>query len=304
MIRVENLRKSYGRTLALDGISFEVPPGSTFGFLGPNGAGKTTAIKILCGLLKPDSGQVSIDGKADPTLAAVRLSLGVVPQTLAVYDELSAEQNLTFFAKMYGMKGTKLRDNVRRCLELAGLEKRSRQRVDKYSGGMKRRLNLACSLLHQPPVLLLDEPTVGVDPQSRNAIFDTIERMKADGRTIIYTTHYMEEAERLCDTVAILDNGRILDMDSVENLIARHGGLALVEAELDKPPDDPERIRQSVTGENMQIDGTTIRFDTNQPMETLASLNRTGLHLRTLAVKTPSLENVFLNLTGRSLRDR
>jgi ABC-2 type transport system ATP-binding protein len=194
MIKADNLKKRYGDTVALDDVSFEVQKGETFGLLGPNGAGKTTAIKLLCGLLTPDSGMVTLDGKTDPTLVDVRLSLGMVPQTLAIYEELSAEGNLRFFGRIYGLSGRQLKERVRNCLEIAGLTQRSRERVSKYSGGMKRRLNMVCSLLHEPPLLLLDEPTVGVDPQSRNSIFETIEAMKKQGRTIIYTTHYMEEA--------------------------------------------------------------------------------------------------------------
>jgi ABC-2 type transport system ATP-binding protein len=303
MIKADNLKKRYGDTVALDDVSFEVKKGETFGLLGPNGAGKTTTIQLLCGLLKPDSGMVTLDGKTDPTLVEVRLSLGMVPQTLAIYEELSAEENLRFFGRIYGLSGRQLKERVRNCLEIAGLTQRSRERVSKYSGGMKRRLNMVCSLLHEPPLLLLDEPTVGVDPQSRNSIFDTIESMKKQGRTIIYTTHYMEEAERLCDRVAILDHGKILDMDSIHNLIAKHGGLSHIEAELEQSPSDPEKIKQLIDNKNIQIEGTMIRFETGRPMESLAMLNRSGVRFQTLKVQTANLEDVFLNLTGRRLRD-
>ena len=303
MIKADNLKKRYGDTVALDDVSFEVKKGETFGLLGPNGAGKTTTIQLLCGLLKPDSGMVTLDGKTDPTLVEVRLSLGMVPQTLAIYEELSAEENLRFFGRIYGLSGRQLKERVRNCLEIAGLTQRSRERVSKYSGGMKRRLNMVCSLLHEPPLLLLDEPTVGVDPQSRNSIFETIEAMKKQGRTIIYTTHYMEEAERLCDRVAILDYGRILDMDSVQNLIVKHGGPSRVEAEFEKSPSDPDKIRQLIGNKNIQFEGTKIRFETRRPMESLAMLNRSGVRFLSLKVQTANLEDVFLNLTGRRLRD-
>ncbi len=303
MIKVEGLKKRYGDVVALDGVSFEVPRGETFGLLGPNGAGKTTAIKLLCGLLKPDSGTVSLDGKTDPTLANVRLSLGVVPQALAIYEELSAEENLRFFGRTYGLSGRKLKDRVNACLEIAGLKQRSKGRVSKYSGGMKRRLNMVCSLLHEPRLLLLDEPTVGVDPQSRNLIFETIEEMKKQGRTIIYTTHYMEEAQRLCDRVAILDHGRILDMDTVDNLISRHGGPSHVEAEFESKPSNPEEITSFIEDENVQFEENRIRFATTQPMESLAALNQSGVRFRSLKVQNADLEDVFLNLTGRRLRD-
>jgi ABC-2 type transport system ATP-binding protein len=303
MIKADNLKKRFGSTVALDDVSFEVKKGETFGLLGPNGAGKTTTIQLLCGLLKPDSGTVTLDGKTDPTLVEVRLSLGMVPQTLAIYEELSAEENLRFFGRIYGLSGQHLKERVKDCLEIAGLTQRSKERVSKYSGGMKRRLNMVCSLLHEPPLLLLDEPTVGVDPQSRNSIFDTIESMKKQGRTIIYTTHYMEEAERLCDRVAILDHGKILDMDSVHNLIAKHGGLSHIEAELEKSPSDLDKIKQLIDNKNIQFEGTKIRFETGRPMESLAMLNRSGVRFQTLKVQTANLEDVFLNLTGRRLRD-
>lgn len=303
MIRVDNLRKRYGNLVALDGVSFEVKKGETFGLLGPNGAGKTTTIQLLCGLIKPNSGAVCLDGKTDPTQAEVRFTLGVVPQTLAIYEELSAMQNLRFFGKIYGLSGRKLKESINRCLEIAGLTQRSKERVSRYSGGMKRRLNMVCSLLHEPKVLLLDEPTVGVDPQSRNLIFDTIEAMKKHGRTIIYTTHYMEEAERLCDNVAILDHGKILDMDTVENLITRHGGPSHVEAEFEEELQDRSKIAQFVEDENMGFEAGRIRFSTSKPMESLAMLNRSGVPLRSLNVQKANLEDVFLHLTGRRLRD-
>ncbi|UCG56159.1 MAG: ABC transporter ATP-binding protein [Phycisphaerales bacterium] len=303
MIEAVNLTKRYGDIVALDDVTFGVEKGETFGLLGPNGAGKTTAIGLLCGLLTPDGGTVSLAGKTDPTVTEVRLSLGVVPQTLAIYEELSAEQNLRFFGGIYGLSGSELKERVTRCLEIAGLGERRKERVSKYSGGMKRRLNMVCGLLHEPTILLLDEPTVGVDPQSRNLIFDTIEDMKSQGRTIIYTTHYMEEAQRLCDRVAILDHGKILDMDTVGNLIAKHGGPSHVEAEFEDGTCDSDRVKACVDGEHIQLDKSRIRFETSRPMESLAELNRSGLRLSTLKVETANLEDVFLNLTGRRLRD-
>lgn len=303
MIKAENLKKHYGATIALDDVSFEVQKGQTFGLLGPNGAGKTTTIQLLCGLLKPDAGKITLDGKSDPGLVEVRMSLGVVPQALALYEELSALENLRFFGRIYGLSGQKLKERVRDCLDIAGLAQRSKERVSKYSGGMKRRLNMVCSLLHDPPILLLDEPTVGVDPQSRNLIFETIEAMRKEGRTIIYTTHYMEEAQRLCDRVAIIDHGRILDMDSVENLITKHGGPSHIEAEFEEKESDINKIKPFIEDKNMQFEETKIRFQTGRPMESLAKLNSSGVRFLSLKVQTANLEDVFLNLTGRRLRD-
>jgi ABC-2 type transport system ATP-binding protein len=303
MIRAESLRKSYGATVAVNDVSFEVQKGQTFGLLGPNGAGKTTTIQLLCGLLKADTGKITLDGKTDPGQVEVRMSLGVVPQALALYEELSALENLHFFGKIYGLSGQKLKERVNYSLDIAGLSQRRKERVSKYSGGMKRRLNMVCSLLHDPPILLLDEPTVGVDPQSRNLIFETIEDMSKQGRTIIYTTHYMEEAQRLCDKVAIIDHGKILDMDSVENLIANHGGPSHIEAEFEEKLSDVNKIKSFVDDKNMQLNGTKIRFQTEKPMEALAKLNSSGVHFLSLKVQTANLEDVFLNLTGRRLRD-
>ncbi len=303
MIKADNLKKRYGDTIALDDVSFELQKGETFGLLGPNGAGKTTTIKLLCGLIKPDAGKVTLDGKTDPSLVEVRLSLGVVPQTLAIYEELSAEENLRFFGRIYGLSGRRLKERVVDCLEIAGLAQRSKERVSKYSGGMKRRLNMVCSFLHDPPILLLDEPTVGVDPQSRNLIFDTIEDMKKQGRTIIYTTHYMEEAQRLCQRVAIIDHGRILDMDSVENLVTRHGGPSHIEAEFEEKLSSVDKISSFIDDKNVQFEETRIRFQTERPMESMAKLNSSGFRFRSLRVQTADLEDVFLNLTGRRLRD-
>jgi ABC-2 type transport system ATP-binding protein len=302
MIKADNLKKRYGNIVAVDDVSFAMEKGETFGLLGPNGAGKTTTIQLLCGLLKPDGGTVALDGKTDPSLVEVRSSLGVVPQALAIYEELSARQNLRFFGRMYGLSGRRLNERVDDCLEIAGLKKRSNDRASKYSGGMKRRLNMVCSFLHEPPLLLLDEPTVGVDPQSRNLIFDTIETMKNHGRTIIYTTHYMEEAQRLCDRVAILDHGKILDMDSVDNLIKKHGGPSYIEVEFEKLS-NPDSIKQYIDSEKVQFEESKIRFETSRPMESLAMLNRSGVCFNTLKVQTANLEDVFLNLTGRRLRD-
>ncbi len=230
-IAVRDLRKSYGDITAVDGISFEVARGETFGLLGPNGAGKTTTIHMIVGALRPDAGSIAVDGEADPTRPAARLKIGTAPQSLALYGDLTGEENLAFFGTLYGLSGPRLRERVGWALEFSGLGGRRRQRSSAYSGGMQRRLNLVCGLLHDPPVILLDEPTVGVDPQSRNQIFESIEALRKQGRTILYTTHYMEEAERLCDRVAIMDRGRILALDTVDALREKHGGEPVTRVE-------------------------------------------------------------------------
>ena len=303
MIKVDGLCKRFDGTVAVDGVSFEVPRGQMFGLLGPNGAGKTTTINLLCGLLRPDQGSVSLAGQTNPTRPGVRAALGVVPQSLALYEELTAQGNLEFFGRINGLGGARLRVRVAACLEMAGLNQRRKDKVATFSGGMKRRLNLVCSLLHEPGILLLDEPTVGVDPQSRNLIFDSIEKLRSEGRTILYTTHYMEEAQRLCERVAIIDHGKLLALDTVENLIAQHGGPSHIEAELEDVPDDPEALTRQIGERGLQLDQKTVRFETAEPMQSLAALNRSGLRFRALKIETANLEDVFLNLTGRRLRD-
>lgn len=296
MIEVRNLRKSFGATIAVDGVSFDMGRGETFGLLGPNGAGKTTTIGMLVGVLWPDGGTVRVNGAAKPTDTAARLAIGVAPQSLSLYDELTAKENLTFFARLYRLSGARLAERVAWALDFAELSDRAKDRVKSFSGGMKRRLNLAVALVHDPQVLILDEPTVGVDPQSRNHIFRRVEELKSLGRTIVYTTHYMEEAQRLCDRVAIMDRGKILDMDCVEALINRHGGRSVVKAQLIRPPSDPAVLPAP-------LEGLALRFESDRPLEDVARLSTAGVAFQALEVARPDLETVFLTLTGRSLRD-
>jgi ABC-2 type transport system ATP-binding protein len=296
MICATGLRKSYGPVVAVADLSLEVRQGETFGLLGPNGAGKSTTIHMLSGALRPDAGTITINGAADPTRPEVRRQLGVAPQALALYEPLTALENLNFFGKLYGLGGPRLRERVAWALDLAGLADRRSDRVATYSGGMKRRLNLACALVHDPPVVFLDEPTAGVDPQSRNHLFEIIAGLTKRGGTVLYTTHYMEEAQRLCDRVAIMDHGKILALDTVEALIAQHGGQSTVEAELDSVPAEPERLPGT-------LDGRTLRLQTDQPLEAAARLAALGLKVRSFHIEQPNLEMVFLALTGRRLRD-
>jgi ABC-2 type transport system ATP-binding protein len=282
-LSVRDLRKSYGATVAVDGVSFDVARGECFGLLGPNGAGKSTTINALVGALAPDSGEVRVDGDGDPSRADVRRKIGVAPQSLALYDELTGDENLALFGRLHGMSGENLKDGVDWALEVARLADRRGDRVSTYSGGMKRRLNMACAVVHGPSVLLFDEPTVGVDPQSRNHIFESIEMLKSLGNTILYTTHYMEEAERLCDRIAIVDHGKVLAIDATKALIAAHGGTSVVEVEFEDAP--PRRI------------------ETDRPPEAVAELAKSGATFTAIRVERPTLETVFLKLTGRRLRD-
>jgi ABC-2 type transport system ATP-binding protein len=296
MIEVAELRKSFGATNAVAGVSFSVRAGETFGLLGPNGAGKSTTIAMLTGALAPDSGSIRINGEGSPSEAAMRLEIGIAPQALSLYEELSAGENLAFFGRLYQLSGSKLSSRIDWALAFAGLSDRRKHRVKTFSGGMKRRLNLAVALVHDPRVIFLDEPTAGVDPQSRNHIFEAIEQLRAEHRTVVYTTHYMEEAQRLCDRVAIMDHGKILDLDTVPALVERYGGRSVIKAELLSPPGDASLLPAP-------LDGTSLRFESERPLEEVGRLTSAGITFQTLEITRPDLETVFLTLTGRSLRD-
>ena len=284
MLTLTGLVKRYGTQTAVDGLSLAVGRGEVFGLLGPNGAGKSTTVHMAVGLLQPDAGAVDVGGLGSPRQPSVRARIGVAPQSLSLYELLTAEENLTFYGRIYGMPAERLAARVTWALEFVGLADRRGDRLDAYSGGMKRRLNLAAAVLHDPDLVLLDEPTVGVDPQSRNAIFDSLLALKAAGKTIVYTTHYMEEASRLCDRLAIIDHGRLLALGTVHGLMQAHGG-------------PPTLILRTPDGEE--------RIETRDP---LAELNRQAAARGAampvdFEVAMPTLEQVFLHLTGRSLRD-
>jgi ABC-2 type transport system ATP-binding protein len=296
MIEVRELHKSFGATAAVGGVSFDVRDGETFGLLGPNGAGKSTTIGMLTGAIRPDKGSIGINGGHSPTEASARMAIGFAPQNLSLYEELSAVENLIFFGRLYQLAGKELHERVEWALEFAGLSDRQKDRVKTFSGGMKRRLNLAVALVHNPRVIFLDEPTAGVDPQSRNHIFERIEELRSQGRTVVYTTHYMEEAQRLCDRVAIMVGGKVLDLDTVPALIDRYGGRSVVKAELVRPPEN------GVTLPAM-LDGLSLRFESDRPLEEVGRLSSAGVLFQSLEVTRPDLETVFLSLTGKSLRD-
>jgi ABC-2 type transport system ATP-binding protein len=281
MLELREVTKRYGKRVAVDSLCLQVTRGEILGLLGPNGAGKSTTVHLAVGFLKPDSGSVTVDGRAPADKPSVRARIGVAPQTLSLYEMLTGEENLRFLGRMYGCDRSSLRRRTAEALAFVGLSDRATDRVRTYSGGMKRRLNLAAALLHDPDLLLLDEPTVGVDPQSRNSIFENILAMKAAGKAIVYTTHYMEEASRLCDRVAVIDRGRLLALDTVAGLVAAHGGTSTL-------------LVRTV--------GEEHRIQTANP---LAELNRIAAtaQVTSFQVEHATLEQVFLNLTGRSLRD-
>jgi ABC-2 type transport system ATP-binding protein len=285
VLRWNNVKKRFGSVQAVDGLTLEIRPGEIFGLLGPNGAGKTTSISMALGLILPDSGEILIGppgSQRPPSDPKARTLLGVAPQSLALYDELTGRENLEFFGSLYSLPRATLNERIAEALNLTGLADRAHHRAVGYSGGMKRRLNLAAAILHRPAVLFLDEPTAGVDPQSRHAIVGIVEKLKATGTTIIYSTHYMEEAQKMCDRIAIIEKGRVLALDTVDGLIRAHGGSSVVE--LRRAGSDSQRI---VTDDPLTVFSGAI----------------SGGDLQEASVLRPDLESVFLNLTGRNLRD-
>jgi len=306
---VEDLWKSYAETLALQGLTFEISRGEFFGLLGPNGAGKTTTIGLLSGLIEPSRGHISIDGFdlfSRPMEAKARL--GLVPQSFALYPTLCARDNLVFFGRIYGLKGKRLKERMARVLEIVELTDRANQTVATFSNGMKRRLNIAAGLLHEPEILILDEPTVGVDTQSRNAILESINSLNKSGVTVLYTTHYIEEAQRLCDRVAVIDQGKIIALDSPAHLI-RDLGKGMIRMEFNTGIDDKLLDQMKRIGLVIVVDDQKRRIHietdhTDQASRELLELMKTrdGL-LKTLDISEPNLETVFIHLTGRNLRD-
>jgi ABC-2 type transport system ATP-binding protein len=307
LVEVRDLRKRYGTTTALDGVTFHVGEGELFGLLGPNGAGKTTLLSVLSCLLAPDSGEARLLGKPlRPDDLDVRRLLGIVPQELAVYNELTARENLLFLGELYGMTGDLLRHKASEVLQIIGLEDRADDHTGTFSGGMKRRLNLGAALMHSPRLLLLDEPSVGVDPQSRNLIFEEVRRLNAAGVTVIYTSHYMEEVQALCPRIGIMDSGRIVACDTLPNLLRlrdgsvrfrvadltaalRHGLEALPDCRASYEPGGHVRLRcRDAKGTLLRL-GVLFRDTGTEPLD--------------LEVDEPNLEKVFLHLTGRALRD-
>lgn len=309
MIEVEGLRKQFGDILAVDGVSFRAEPGMIFGLLGPNGAGKTTAISCISGLLKPDEGSVRILGHDVVAQGAdSRRSLGVVPQELAVYEDLSARENLSYWGAAYGLRGAHLKSRCQDVLERIGLADRAKEPVKNFSGGMQRRLNFGCAVVHEPKALLLDEPTVGVDPQSRVRLLDMVQEEAAKGTCVLYTTHYMEEAENLCASLAILDHGKIIAAGTLAELRALLGerdllrltgvfDVAAATAAL-RTQVDIEVIQADAESMTLAMPKATLRMSELFPL--LASA---GAQVRETTLTQPNLESLFIKLTGKELRE-
>jgi ABC-2 type transport system ATP-binding protein len=287
-LQIENIVKAFGSRRALDGVSLDLRPAEVLGVLGPNGAGKSTLVRTIMGRVKPDSGSVTLFGKPAPAGdTEARASVGVVPQEIALYPNLTSHENLTVFGRYLGLSGIALDQAIKRSLDWAALSDRANEPVKTLSGGMKRRLNMAAGVLHRPRVLLLDEPTVGVDPQSRERIYQMIESLRADGVSLIYTTHYMEEAERLCDRIAIIDDGRVIAAGTKDELVRNTIGT-----------------KREVIVEF--ADGTRVTHridDAAEVPRVMREAEAQGSGVRDLTMKSPSLEKVFLHQTGKGLRE-
>ena len=308
MLEVKNINKNFVDIQAVEDVSFSVQAGEFYGLLGPNGAGKSTTINIISTALAPDKGSVSIDGiDITKNKQACKLSLGIVPQEIALYEMLSAYDNLQFWGSLYNLPAKELRQTINETLELLGLADRKNDKVSTYSGGMKRRINIAAALLHRPKLLLMDEPTVGIDPQSRNLIFDVLEHLHTNGMTIVYTTHYMEEAERLCKRIGIIDHGKIIaqgDLNHLKGLVSSRESIRVTTDILDETL---KATVQSKWGDRMQIENEQLILDTDRADQKLSdligSLNQIGVPIKNIAIQSVNLETIFMQLTGRQLRD-
>ncbi len=309
VLECRGLRKSYVGRVAVDGVTFHIAEGETYGLLGPNGAGKTTTISMICGLLEADDGEVLVGGEPmTPSSVDVKAQIGLVPQDLAIYPDLSARENLGFFARLYGMDGKTRRARIAEVLEITSLADRADDAAKEFSGGMKRRLNIAIGLLHRPRLLVLDEPTAGVDPQSRNAILENVAQLSAEGLAVLYTTHYMEEAERLCDRVGIIDLGKLKAEGNRRELIGSIGEGDRLELSATgdlaagaKAVAEVKGVREATVWDG----GITISVDQAREAlpEVIARSAAAGLTVRNVEVREPDLEAVFLHLTGKALRD-
>ena len=309
VLELRGLVKRFGGRTAVDDVSLSIERGETYGLLGPNGAGKTTTISMACGLLTPDSGSVLVGGHPMHVKAIeAKAAIGLVPQDLALYEDLTARDNLRFFGKMQGLQAKDLASRVDEVLEVVGLADRADDRIDTYSGGMKRRANIGVGLLHRPQLLVLDEPTVGVDPQSRNAILESVEVLSGQGLSVLYTTHYMEEAERLCDRIGIIDDGRIVAQGTKRELIDQLGQGDRIEVTGDGDLDALSagcRWLPGVFGVDRIERGIAVRATSGAATlaEVVAVAGRVGVRITGVAIVEPELEDAFLRLTGKALRD-
>lgn len=306
VLNVENMVKSFNKFVAVNGVSLRVEEGDILGLLGPNGAGKSTFINAVLGLTKVDEGNIEIFGKK--ISRAAKKKIGFVPQEIAICNELNAYDNVAFFGKLYGLRGAKLKEAVKKSLEFTGLWDRRKENPKKYSGGMQRRLNIACAIVHEPELLIMDEPTVGVDPQSRNNILETIKTLNANGTTVIYTSHYMEEIEEICTKVAIIDLGKLIAEGTSESIKNKVLTEKLTRFEVQDDGGKCESIIKGIEGviscdvkENILIVKSDKNID-NLPIM-IERLVKGGVKIISVNIEQPTLESAFLSLTGKTLRD-
>lgn len=309
ILEVDHVVKRYGSKLSVDHLNLSVNKGEIFGLLGPNGAGKSTTISMIAGLLKLDQGEIRLDGisvKEHPL--DVKRKIGLVPQDLALYETMSAVDNVTFFARLYGLRGKQLKERVQESLEFVGLEDKAKEAPATFSGGMKRRLNIACALSHRPDLIIMDEPTVGIDPQSRNHILESVRTLNRMGSTIIYTSHYMEEVAAISDRVAIMDQGRIIACGTEKELrerVASEEKIVLTAAGIDAGVVEELKLHPRVRAVEVNEDTLTIMLPSAQLalQDMLFICSKHEMSIQSLRVEEPDLETLFLNLTGRTLRD-
>lgn len=309
MLKVKNLYKNFGNIIAVDGINFEVKRGEVFGLLGPNGAGKSTTISIISTLIPPTKGEILFEGESIfENSKNLRQKLGMVPQDIALYPTLTGYENLVFWGNLYGLKGAELKKRIKEVADIIGLNGRLKDKVEKYSGGMKRRLNIGAALLHHPELLIMDEPTVGIDPQSRSHILDTVLKLSAKGITIIYTTHYMEEAENLCNRICIMDEGKIIAWGTQQELVELVKEKTQINIKLDNISHNMPQIFKEIPGvfDATIIGDTVTLFGENGSIllaEIISKALEENTKIQSIDIQKPNLEAVFLHLTGKALRD-
>ncbi|WP_163653938.1 ABC transporter ATP-binding protein [Listeria sp. PSOL-1] len=309
IVEIEKLTKKFEGKIAVDTLDLTIEEGQIFGLLGPNGAGKSTTINILCGLLRKTSGTIKLFGKSqDGNHYASKAKIGLVPQEIALYDELTAVENVRFFAGLYGLRGSELEKAADEALKFVGLKEKEKERLGTFSGGMKRRLNIACAIAHKPSLIIMDEPTVGIDPQSRNYILHSIKKLNQNGATIIYTSHYMEEVEELCDYIAIIDQGKVIAEGSEEELINIVTDVRETQIKISDTANDLTKGLTQIVGveqvtQDEELLKITSKTEVNVLNQVLAYLLAENVEVLELSQQSLNLETVFLNLTGRTLRD-
>ncbi|NLK86411.1 MAG: ABC transporter ATP-binding protein [Clostridiaceae bacterium] len=310
IVKLEQLTKKFGEITAVDKMTLEIEEGEIFGLLGPNGAGKSTAINMITGLLTIDKGSISILGKdIRKDKKAAKSNIGIVPQDIAIYEDLTSLENVKFFASLYGLRGKALEEAALEALEFAGLSDKKKDFPKNFSGGMKRRLNIACAIAHKPKLIIMDEPTVGIDPQSRNHILQSVKKLNDMGSTIIYTSHYMEEVEEICTRIAIMDHGKVIALGTSEELKNLINDKDVVEVTISDPMSmvSKEKIREISGVENVETNEITVKITSAMEVANLDKIIqyfvKNNIAIKSVESKTPDLESVFLSMTGRKLRD-